>query len=285
MTNKKFLLGMLVILLSFGMVLIGCGGGGGGGDPIQVDLSLPNIQDVASFEGTFASNESDQKDLIVDAIEAIQSAGLTDGSSYSITMANRKIAAASAMSRAVESWGPEIDIYDHEVIWTGAVATGFVQESGKSSFASEDYYTVGDYEEYSARIKMAIEFDEVVRGYGNPITLNGKYIYDESLYLKMLLASLDPEKMRFTLKYNFNNGHALSVSKNGKGIKFLITVVGKYDFNKEFSSEAEFDDFDPYTLGSCKIIIDVYDNDNVKKTSKTFTSPDAANEFLEAEIF
>jgi hypothetical protein len=49
MTNKKFLMGMLAILLSFGMAVVGCGDGGGGSS--GKTLTITGITETADFIG------------------------------------------------------------------------------------------------------------------------------------------------------------------------------------------------------------------------------------------
>jgi hypothetical protein len=279
MTNKKIWLGMLALALIFGMTVVGCGGGSGdnfGSDPVEVNLSLPAIQSVASFEGTFASNEADQKELVVAAIEGIQDISGDLSSGYSKTLLPNR---SRAVQRAVETWGPEEFVFRNETIADGVMANGFVRASGKISYKDPYDINVGDYEEESIKAKLSLDFNNATGYYYNKI--NGKYAIDETVYYKFQITSLSPEKVKITLNANATNGYALSISKSGKGIKFVMKETIKFNVNMEFG---EYDDFNPAQSGTYMFTLEVYDNDNTKQLSKTFNSPEAASEYLGVEL-
>jgi hypothetical protein len=276
--DKKVWLEILALTLILGMTLAGCGGDGGGdGDPVTVDTSLPAIQSVANFTGAFASTEADQKDLVKEAFEVIADLGLLRIYDPGGSMENRKLVSPNrsrAVQRAVETWGPDGEILNK--VMPGAVVTGFYRESGKYYEAKEYESTVGDYDEYSFRIKLSVDFDGFER---NSATINGKYVFDGTSYEKYQIIALNPDKEKFTENLDINNSYALSISKGGKGIKFVMKETVKININNlEYiygQTDPNYDDYTTY-----KLILDVYNNDGTKSLSKTFDSAEDASEYL-----
>jgi len=275
MANKKIWLGMLVLVLTFGMTAIGCGGGGAD-DPIKVDLKLPAIQSVPSFEGNFVSNENEAKDLIGDAIDAL--ADLSD-LSFSASMV-AQIASPRSISRKVQT-EPFQEVYERKKIADGAYLTGFEDGYWKESVAKENSFSAGDYMESSMRAKVALEFENYKKA---GCTFNGKYFYDEDMFFKEEIVSLSPEKIKATIRLNANNGYSLSVSKNGKGLKFVIELKAKV--NKTLTDADEEDLFENFydLFDTFNITIDVYDNANVKTYSKSFKTFEDAEDYIGSSI-
>jgi hypothetical protein len=274
MKKNVLCLGMLVMTLAFGLSFTACstGSGGSDGDPVSVDLSLPRIEDVPSFTGNFVSNETDAQDLVQAAFEEIGGIVPTDGMNYSVGSIAR-----SAYSEPFE------EIFDHDTkVLPGAVVTGFVQGNERGSVADDDNpgESVGDYMEMSLRIKLAIDFKNVEQ---DNCTVKGKYALDENAYLKAQITSINPPKGDLTIRYDVSDGYAISISKGGKGLKFVMKLQGK--INKETKGEdaSILDDLDiGNSFDTYKFSLDVYDNDNVKKDeySKNFTSYEEAAAYL-----
>jgi hypothetical protein len=264
--------------LVFGLVFTACStgsGGGGDGDPVSVDLSLPNIRDVADFEGDFVSNDTEAKELVQTAFEEIGGIVPTDGMNYSV----------GSIARSAYS-DPFEEIFDHDTtVLPGAVVTGFVQGNERGSVADDDNpgESVGDYMEMSLRIKLAIDFKNVEQG---DCTVKGKYTVDENAYLKGQITSINPPKGDLTIRYDVSDGYAISISKGGKGLKFVMKLQGK--INKETKGEdaSILDNLDiGNSFDTYKLSLEVYDNDNVKNEaySKTFTSYADAIDYLGIE--
>jgi hypothetical protein len=214
MAKKMFLLEMLVMILTFGMVVVGCDteSADSSNDPIEVNLNLPAIQDVATFEGTFVSSETEAGPMVGDAIEAIS--GVMGGvtSSSSSVMYSLNAITPRSIGRSVYN-DPFSEVYDHDTtLFNGAEATGFVEGYQKSSIANDNDPggSVGDYQEMSIRAKFQVDFEDVTR---SNITLKGKYIFDENVYLKMQVTSVSPQyKGSIAVKMDVTDGYALSVS-------------------------------------------------------------------------
>jgi len=271
MAYKKYWSGMLAVAVVFGMAVIGCDAGSDGGndDPIVVDLSLPAVQNTASFNGTFVSTENEAFELIGDAINALGEYTSTPGGVGEPGGKNfdgRSI--FRSMSRAIKTEPVDV-IYDHEKLAEGVVATGFVKGYYKQSVANDDKpgMSVGDYREMSMKCKLAVDFKDIQQ---EPFKFDGKYIYDINLFEKQLVTSLDPDKLTLTVRGNSANGYVLSVSKEGKGLKFVMQYTADINFN--FTGDDPNEALD-YLLkkAKLKLIVDVYDNANVKQYSKIIT--------------
>jgi len=288
MTNKKFWLGMLAMVLAFGVLVIGCDKDGGVGDPIDVDLSLPAVQSLPEFTGTFVSTETEAQDLIADAVET-----LADLSGFLSPSAN--VAPSPSMSRSVYS-EPFQEVINRQEIATGVYLTGFVDGYYKESFANDEspYTNRGDYDEVSYRIKMALDF---VNAQQDGYTFNGKYTCDENGYQKAVAISHNPYTETITLRQNIASGYSLSVSKGGKGLKFVMSWKGNINltFNYSFNWNGyDWYGYNPFEgkkiediIENFSFTVDVYDKDNVKQEefSKTFTTVQDANEYLGTDIF
>ncbi|MDR1315865.1 MAG: hypothetical protein LBK13_03230 [Spirochaetales bacterium] len=278
MKKNVLFTGMLALALAFGLVFTGCpndSGGGGNDDPIPVNLSLPRIEDVADFTGTFVSSETEADDLVKTASTEI--AGILDG------VQNNAYSVSRSISRSTYS-EPYEEIYDHDkTVLQGAEVTGFIQGKDTMSAADDDNpgETVGDYMETSLRIKLAIDFGNITQ---HNSTIKGKYTFDEDMYYKARLTSVTPPKGDLTISYDVSNGYAVSISKNGKGLKFVMTLDGKVN-----RKTIEIDDVESFGLenigglfNTYKLTLDIYDNDNVKNEdfSKTFNSYAEAAAYL-----
>lgn len=276
--------------LIFGMTLAGCGGGDGdnfGNDPITVNLSLPAIQSVASFGGTFADTEAEQKDLVKEAFEIIAALGLSGGGNGGSNvpepdypMWNKKSISpdnSRAVQRGAYSWGPEYETYDHNTtILPGAIVTGFLKASGKGYYKDEYGDSAGDYDEENLAGKLSIDFPNVTK---NSATLNGKYVLDGTSYEKWQVISTNPRKERITENSNVNHGYALSISKGGSGIKFVMQETIKVNINNlEWTYEQGYPNYSNYI--TYKLTLNVYDNSNSPKLTKTFNSLEAARAYL-----
>ncbi|MDR1410978.1 MAG: hypothetical protein LBI91_02090 [Spirochaetaceae bacterium] len=275
MKKNIFFTGMPVMALVFALVFTGCptDSGGGESDPISVNLSLPPIQDVEAFTGTFVSDETEAKDLVGTAFTEI--AGISDISS----LQNSVYSVSRSISRSVYS-EPYEEIFDHDTtLLQGAEVTGFVQGETTASAADDNNpgSTVGDYQEVSLKAKLAIVFKDVTR---NGSTIKGKYGIDESMYYKLRLTSINPQKGEIAISSSATDGYAVSISKGGKGLKFVMEMQGKVN-NKTIPVDGSFDPddigdlFDTYNLS-----LKIYDNDNEEQYSQTFTSYAAAAAYL-----
>jgi hypothetical protein len=142
--------------------------------------------------------------------------------------------------------------------------------------ANESGISAGDYTEISLRAKLAANFNNYAPTYSD-YSYSGKYTIDYSSYSQMKYTSIPPNlEMLLTLRTNAANGFAMSVSKSGKGLKFVMNVETKINATLS-SSLSNIDDLlrDPtYGDNSYKLTIDVYDNNNVKKDEycKVFTT-------------
>ncbi|MDR2716583.1 MAG: hypothetical protein LBB89_00760 [Treponema sp.] len=282
MTKKKWWLGIPALVLVLGMTVVGCSDGSSGGgdsDPIKVNMSLPNIKDVKNFEGAFVSDETEAKELIKSAIEAMES---LDGISISPSV----LPASRSMSRSTYT-EPYEEIFKNEKLANGVYLTGFIKGYARMHAANDNGgESVGDYMEISAQIKAAIDFDDATQ---SDFTYNGKYVYDESVYTKAKVTSINPSKGNAVFKFTAKDGYALSVSKNGKGLKFVMKLDASLNFNSnmsldEFDNGDYLDDLDDKFV--IKLTIDVYDNNNVKKPEfcKKFDNFEDANDYLDINI-
>jgi len=276
MKNIVKLLGIIALVAVIGFSMAGCGGGGDS-DPVIVDLSLPSITEVPSFAGTFVTNETEQLALVEDAIAALEefTATSSGGSSPDKSIVR-------GISRAVYNQ-PLDETFINKKLADGVVANGFVTGYAKGQAANEKIPTVGDYEEISLRAKLQVDFTDVTHNYINnagsraDYKFSGKYIYDENLYGKMNLTSTNPERASVKVNLTANNGYALSVSKGGKGLKFIMKLDANWNFEKNNMLESELDEMFKPTV---KLTIEVYDNDNAKAQTKTFTDLDEASKYL-----
>lgn len=278
--KRKGFSSLPVIVLALGLAFAGCdngttdNGGGGENDPISVDLSLPRIEEVGAFSGTFVSSESDAKSLVATAFTEIEE---ISGISSSV---NNTRSLSRSISRSVHT-EPYEEIYDHDTsILSGAEVTGFIQAKETMSAADDDRpgETVGDYMEASMKGKLAIVFTGATQ---KGSSIKGKYGIDESLYYKLQVTAINPVKGDLTISSNASDGYAVSISKGGKGLKFVMSIENKIN-NKTIN----VDSFDVNDIGELfdtyRLTLDIYDNNNVKQDqySKTFTSYAAAAEYL-----
>ncbi|MDR2392653.1 MAG: hypothetical protein LBD93_00610 [Treponema sp.] len=278
--KRKLFNSLPVIILALGLAFAGCdngttgNGGGGENDPISVDLSLPPIKEVAAFSGTFVSSETDAKSLVTDAFTEIS--GISPSPSV-----NNARSLSRSIARSVHT-EPYEEIYDHDTtILTDAEVTGFIQGKATQSVADDDRAgeTVGDYMEVSLKGKLAIVFTGATK---NGSTINGKYGIDENMYYKLQVTSINPVKEALTISSNTSDGYAVSISKGGKGLKFVMRIENKIN-NKTIRDVASFDLDDLGTLfDTYRLTLDIYDNANVKQEqySKTFTSYKDAAAYL-----
>ncbi|MDR1301221.1 MAG: hypothetical protein LBK43_01970 [Treponema sp.] len=276
MKKNVFFMGMLVMVLVFGLVFITCSTDSDddddNGDPISVDLSLPRIEDVPSFSGTFVSNETDAKNLVQAAFEEIGG----------ISPVQSEMNSVRSISRSVYS-EPYEEIFDHDTtVLSGAEVTGFVQGKETMSAADDENAgeSVGDYMEMSMRIKLAVDFQDITK---NDSIIKGKYSVDEDMYLKAQITTINPPKGDLTISCDVSDGYAISISKNNKGLKFVMRLQGKVDKKMTGQSTSILDNLDIGNLfETYKLSLDVYDNANVKqeKYSKTFTSYAEAATYL-----
>ena len=268
---------ILTVMLSFGLLITGCDTGSGGeSDPVAVDLSLPAISSLSSFSGDFADNELEAAALAGEAIQTIMawSDNLTDEDEggFSISSALPKIA------RAVYS-DSYVDKIENEEIAAGVRANGYVQMSYKVSMKNEDYFTIGDYNDVSMKIKLVFNFDNAVQ---NNVTFHdGKFTLSSGIYMKEQITSVEPYKATYNNKINVSEGFAMSVSKGGKGLKFVIRMSGKLDFSLKNATEEEYDAaFDKTDFSGFLFSVDIYDKDNILHWHKTFTDEDAMGAYF-----
>jgi hypothetical protein len=294
MSRKKICLGILAFVLVFGMMVNGCSNGSS--DPVKVDMGLPNIAAVASFEGTFVADKQEQEELIQDALVAmaeIQGVG-SIGDAIVPGLPNFARLASRSISRSVQSQ-PLDQVIDFTSDDEKIKAYGFISGYQKVSLKNDDapFESAGDSAEMSIKTKMAIDFDNVsTTAYDNSIyKFDGKYTYDNNIYLLGKLVSLNPESASVKLNVSASNGYALSVSKGGKGLKFVMKMTASVNVNKTLSlsmDDAEDEEFLDDILGDIlegiklKITIDVYDNDNVRQQSIEYTDFFEASDFLDA---
>jgi hypothetical protein len=254
--------GLPAVLLALVLTACPTGSDNGSDEPVSVDLSLPPIQEVAAFSGTFVSSETEAKDLVKTAFEEI--ANISDTSSLQSSSVS---SVSQSISRSVYS-EPYEQIFDHDTtVLPGAEVTGFVEGRQTISAADDNNPggTVGDYMEMSLRAKLAIDFNDVTQ---NHATIKGRYSDDENMYSKMVRTATN---ISITISFDASAGYAISISKGGKGLKFVMQTQGKINRKTIQGDESTLDDtsglFDIY-----KLSLDIYDNDNVKQYSKTFTS-------------
>jgi hypothetical protein len=273
MVKRRVFMGMFCLALAFGFLAAACDNGNDNSpaDPILVDLSLPLVRDIAPFAGTFVSGENEAKELVAFALEEISALPKP----ASLIGAVRAVpgTARSAVSDSYET------IYDHnESVFPGAETTGFIQGKNTSFAADDKNYnrTVGDYYEMSTRIKMEVDFKDTIK---HGIDIKGKYTVNNTRYSKMQVASLNPPGMTFVIKLGVAEAYALSVSKNGKGLKFITTIEAgadeTFDLTEETGTGESSDWYDPYNFS-----IKIYDNGDVLKYEKIFNSPEDVEEYL-----
>jgi hypothetical protein len=285
-TKRFFIVGLPAVLRALGLVvaaslmLAGCGddddgGDGGASDPISVDLSLPSIQDVPAFTGTFVVSEEESKDLVIAAFGGI--GGVSPSSSQGST--NNSV---QSLSRSVQEENP-LEIYDRNTtIIPGAEVTGFIQGRQVQSLADDNNpgESVGDSMETSLRVKLAVDFQNVVTQ--DNFAIKGKYTVDEDLYMKVQVTSVSPSEGDLTMRYAVSDGYAISISKDGKGLKFVMRLQGNLNKNIK-GDESAFDEFDTgNSFDTYSLSLEVYDNDNVKNDafSQTFASYGEAAAYL-----
>jgi hypothetical protein len=264
MIRRVFYTVSAVLALSLMVLSCNLNSDGAGNDPIKVDQSLPAVTEVPNFEGTFVTSQAAAETLISDSMEEIVSfmSNMTDYGAFSSLSYQDDPATLRSAARAVTSESV-LEIYDHDTtIFPGTELTGFVEGTVKSSYANENDLTAGDYLELSLKAKFAIDFDNIDRhGYH----FNGKYAVDEDIYEKMLFTKVDPiTVMQMTMKIDLSSGYAMSVSKGGKGLKFVTSATIKGETVLATDGSESSGGFDTY-----KLTIDVYDNDNTKQYSIT----------------
>jgi len=136
--------------------------------------------------------------------------------------------------------------------------------------------------EASATAKLSVDFEDVSESYSGAMKFNGKYIYDENLYLNARLTAIDPPKGSVNLNYSISNGYVLSVSRGSKGMKFEMKLTAGVKFNQTLSSDS-IDDLEGMLDDKVNITltIKVYDNGTTTpKYVKTFTDLEEASEYL-----
>jgi len=270
--ERFFLMGMLAIALAFGMAVVGCGDGdsdGGGSDPVNVNLSLPSVQKLDSFSGTFVSDKNEALEMVQESIEALDEFTSIIGSGSESRSAYR------STGRSVQNEPIEY-IIKNEQIAEGVVANGFMTGNYRTSIKNDNGpITVGDYYEMSARIKLAVDFTDIQN---DGFTFNGKYVYDEDIYEKMLQKTNSSQQLTFRL--NAANGYALSVSKNGKGLKFVMQLTASINGSWNQSDYSDDDYPDILEKAKIKLTIDVYDNNNKKQHTQVFNDLESASKYL-----
>jgi hypothetical protein len=288
--KKRFLMGVLAFALIFTMALAGCAeagddngeenpGEGGvaappGNDPITVDLSVPAVEDLPAFEGAFVASEAEADEIL------------------------RRVLDYEIPSVWDLTWSKYPDVFDSssgEVIfendtfpeYPGAVATGFFQFDFKTNIADEfleEFYEddmsslkIGDYYEEYYYEKLAVKLDsyEVYSMFVTGQSSAMGYVFD-----RLDMISDNPILEKYTYKDKGTAKYSLSVSANGKGLKFVMTENSVDDNEGVLNEEGDFFEETYKDNGSFKVTIDIYDNDNVKQYSKVFTDEDDWEEYL-----
>lgn len=294
-----FIPGVLAILLVFG--LLSCDNGGDK-DPVKVDMKLPSVSSLANFTGTFVANEEEAMELVVEVIDEVDLIGYLMGDDMgddwedddpfeSITFSRN----FARTARAIYSDSNSKE-FKNEKITDGIYATGFYEQSYKISAknaASNDeddvwdaHYenpAVDDYMEWSMKVKYALTVDNAKQG--DIAYHGGKMTADGNRYDKDQIASLEPMKYNYTRKEDASQGIALSISKDGKGLKFVMKLSRKVNSSVKDVAEDDYDFWKTYwetyeEKVTISVTIDVYDNDNAKKFSKTIKNYKEYMEFL-----
>ncbi len=289
MANRKFRMGIPALALIFVMIIAGCDDGdSGSNDPIDVDMTLPAIQDVAPFEGEFVSSEDEAKPMIAASVTALE---LLSGAGDLIPTDIPVALQSSRSLQTVPLVEPPI-IYDNEELADGVYVTGFANGQLTSYFADDDFPLLhkGDRMEVSAREKMAITLDNAEQ---DSYIFNGKYIFDDDFYSMIQTTShtSTPELpglnivpvVELTLKIYIANSYALSVSKEGKGIKFVMKMNSDLDIEQTIDDISEVN-IEDIMSNSIKTTIDIYDNDNVKCFNRTFNNLYDLYEYLGVDL-
>ena len=298
---------MLAVLLTFGF-LVSCGdsGGGGGGEPVSVNKSLPSVQSLDNFSGNFVASDADAGEMIGDVLYALEYFDFDDvmysispavnlNSRFSSPAMNARTASRSA-ARASDSYSDYVT-FKNEKIANGVYATGYMQWSFKYSVKNATKYdnpeaiweiietnpSIGDYFQDSEKIKFALTFDKANQG--GVIFTDGKYVLDADYFYKEQAVSINPLRANLTGRASVSNGYAFSVSKSGKGMKFVMKLEGKATLSAKNVLYSEIDDAYDSTEVDFLLTIDVYDNTNEKKYSKSFTDPDEAYNYLGFDLF
>jgi hypothetical protein len=229
---------------------------------ISVDLALPTIQNVPDFEGIFASSEAAAHGLVVRAHWIIFDAqeSLIDDDDYQ----------ESVSGNVRNSWLEKI-FDQNTTILSEAKVTGFLQKKYATSGGNPT--KVGDWAESSMRTKLAIDFNDFVSSYYG--TISGKFTLDENGYVKQVVTAINPTNGKGPYSYDATEGYAVSISKNGKGLKFVMKIEEKIPRQTYVSG-------DDLVNTSYTFVLDIYDNDNVKNEeySKTFASSEEVKDYF-----
>jgi len=286
MKKKKMWLVMLAITLVLGMTVAGCGDDGPS-DPISVDLSLFSAAQLPAFTGNFVTNTIEQQALISETVSLVSELGnimnsdSDSGSNYDVSMLLSQSIARSVKEARGAYNQPIYETFKDEEISQGVKVTGFVTGYGKGFEKDEYNDSVGDWSEIQAKVKASITFTDVnARGDNNQqYTINGKYIYDEYIYMKDQLNSIKPYNWTTTIKLNAKNGYSLSVTRGNNGLKFVMELNVSINQTVTYN-ENDFDDDDDIEFDKFELNIKVYDNNNVLQGDKTCKTFDEANKYL-----
>jgi len=244
--ERFFLVGMLAIALVFGLTVASCGGDDGD----SVDKSLPAIESVDNFTGAFVENKTEGLNLVAEAIQELGSLSPDGGILPSIMGESEDLGGRSAvrnMSREAFN-----EAFNNENLGNGITATGSIKGYDNDT-------------ELSLLLKLVLNFNNTQ---SSPYTFNGRYYLDEDFYMK-------EQSTKITMKINADNGYAISVSKGGKGLKFVVKLTVKYNVTIDYANLSSTGGNPTY-----KVTIDVYDNTNARQYGEVFTDPSDAARFF-----
>jgi len=274
MTKRAYCTGLLIIVMIFAVILAGCSFGDSDPDPISVNMKLPSIESVPPYTGVFPATEAEAAALIGELLFESGVFELPEIPDSSLPNMN---SIRKSILRSVRSEPDEI-IYNDEELYPGARVTGFETTNVTTSRADDNKPTVGDYVEYLSKTKMAVNYDNAVT---ESFTLNGKSTADRTANVKITVTSLTPDIMSLFIKLNAKESYALSVSKDGKGLKFVMTMtvglsttVNSVDIDSEEVLNSLLE------KASVNFTLNIYNNDNVRVHHKVLSGYDAVCKYF-----
>jgi hypothetical protein len=290
--NKMVLAGVLSVLMVF--ALLSCSNSGGGtptpppGEkPVEVNMTLPKIDNVAEFPGRDVSTDTDDevKELLLSIFDTIMDNGEDFSQSFSRISSYKVQPVLQSIARSVQKESILENIKNEEII-ENVFATGFVQGNITASAKDDDDFlgANGDYLEGVLKSKLAVDFKETTL---EDLFMAGKATFDGDVNFKFQTTGIDTAKVTGSLM--FDNNYVLSVSNNGIGMKLeMIIKMSK----KNVSLDINFEDFEALIgkiedllNNSFTITFNVYNKAGQKQNPlcRTFKSVDDIFKYLGIE--
>jgi len=289
---KKWNILIILMVVVFAWTVIGCDTGDNPinpdtlqdpPDPVAVDFSMPSIQLVESFTGTFESDQDQALYLSGDTVAALGEI-IEDLDGIPIISMMSRSGMASVFNNIQQNRSRNLYtdsdkiLFNNELLYTGVRATGFIDYTYRMYMRNFMMPTSGDFVDFLARTKLGINVNDTTK---DGITMNGKYTINERIGFTERFTSMYQSLVSF--KIDINNNYVISASQGGRGIKMIVGIEIKVDadFNEADFEDDYLDDFNMF-IDTFKLTVAIYDNNSSQpQFSRVFNSIEEAEQFFD----